>query len=172
MKIQGPNGYNKYALDVQLKFLEYRFKREMLCNKDSKHFIIDRSIFEDRYIFAQNIAESGMITQGEFDEYLRHFREREEMIMKPSFLIFLKCDPKILMERINKRGREMEKDISLDYLENLNRLYVESFEKNADKNFKGIDILSYQCDEMTPEELCDAVHHDITEMYEFTDRLI
>lgn len=167
MEIKGSDSYNKFAFDVQMKFLELRFKREKMCKQD-KHYFIDRSIFEDKFIFAQNIKNCGMITAEEFDQYLKVFKEEESKIKPLNILIYLKSDPEILMERIRKRGREMEKGISLKYLKDLELLYEQSFFKNFENNFgRDVELLSYECDELSKEELRDRVLRDLNENFIF-----
>lgn len=90
--------------------------------------IIDRSILEDNEIFAKNQRDSGMMTEEEYQQYLEVYHKNIEEIISPDLVIIMSQDAKVLHERVMKRGREMEKDMGLDYLENLNNRYINSLE--------------------------------------------
>jgi len=125
--------YNPHSYDTQLSFLKGRIKQEAevfspekLKNTSTKYFIVDRSIFEDCYVFAMSQYKSGLMKEEEFKKYMEFFQSNSENIRTPDLVIYLKIEPKKLHERIQKRGREMEKSISEEYLRSLQGLY-ESF---------------------------------------------
>lgn len=130
--------YNPYALPVQLNFLNQRIKmekeidekiRKSLTPKSKEEevqlelHIVDRSILEDNEIFAKNQLESGLMTQAEYLEYLKVYEKNVQEIIHPDLVVLLKHDVKVLHDRILKRGREMEKDITVEYLQNLQNRY-------------------------------------------------
>jgi len=130
--------YNPYALPVQLNFLNQRIKmekeidekiRKSLTPKSKEEevqlelHIVDRSILEDNEIFAKNQLESGLMTQAEYLEYLKVYEKNVQEIIHPDLVVLLKHDVKVLHDRILKRGREMEKDITVEYLHNLQNRY-------------------------------------------------
>lgn len=137
--------YNPYSYQTQLKFLQGRIVQEMeLLAKSSdnecttKSFIVDRSIFEDSAVFARSQALNGLMSEEEHKKYLGFFDANIEKIRLPSLIIYLRIDPRKLYERIQKRGREMEKEISEEYLRSLQTLY-DQFVK--DMQAKGVEVL-------------------------------
>jgi deoxyadenosine/deoxycytidine kinase len=108
--------------------------------------VIDRSIFEDNEIFAKNQLDSGMMTQTEYEKYLEVYMSNIDQIIKPDFVVILTQEVKVLHQRILNRGREMEKDMSIDYLQNLQNRYdyalVPFLEKRGIKFLKTTPDLS------------------------------
>lgn len=122
--------YNPYSYKTQLKFLQTRIKQEIEVFSDSTKgdtskstYIVDRSIFEDSAVFAKSQFKSGLMSQEEFAKYNTFFQETLKTIRFPDLVIYLKIDAKKLHERIQNRGREMEKEISEEYLRSLDSLY-------------------------------------------------
>lgn len=136
--------YNPYSYKTQLKFLQTRINQEIEVfsaqgEKDkTKTYIVDRSLFEDSSVFAKSQAKSGLMSEEEYSNYTNFFNDTLETIKFPDLFIYLKIDPKKLHERIQSRGREMEKDISEEYLRSLQSLY-DSF--ISDMKNKGAKIL-------------------------------
>ena len=149
------DNHNPHALPVQLNFLMQRVRLERELDKEiiereerlKEQFkrndgapttsnlqpeieihIIDRSIFEDNEIFAKNQLDSGMMTQEEYEQYLEVYNKYIEEIIAPDLMVIMSQDSKVLHERVMKRGREMEKEMSLEYLENLNQRYLHALE--------------------------------------------
>lgn len=90
--------------------------------------IIDRSILEDNEIFARNQLDSGMMTQEEYQQYLEIYSKNIEDVIAPDLMVIMSQDAKVLHDRVMKRGRDMEKEMSIEYLENLNNRYLNSLE--------------------------------------------
>lgn len=136
--------YNPYSYKTQLKFIQTRITQEVEvfstedCQESSKTYIVDRSLFEDSSVFAKSQAKSGLMSEEEFENYTHFFKGALESIKFPDLFIYLKIDPKKLHERIQVRGREMEKDISEEYLRSLQSLY-DSFIKEMES--KGAEII-------------------------------
>lgn len=136
--------YNPYSYKTQLQFLQTRINQEVEVFADSKGmnakktYIVDRSIFEDSAVFAKSQAKSGLMSEEEYVRYSKFFTKALEDIRFPDLVIYLKIDAKKLHERIQSRGREMEKDISEEYLSSLSELY-DSFIKDMES--KGAQIL-------------------------------
>ena len=85
--------------------------------------IIDRSIYEDKLIFTKSLLKLGQISNEEYEHYCKVFDIVIKEFPIPDIIILLKTKPEILLERIKRRGREMEKSIDLEYLSNLENLY-------------------------------------------------
>jgi deoxyadenosine/deoxycytidine kinase len=85
--------------------------------------IQDRTIYEDAHIFAPNLHEMGLMSKRDFDNYYYFFQTLKSMVQPPDLLIYLKASVPALVGQIQKRGREYEENIRLDYLKKLNELY-------------------------------------------------
>jgi deoxyadenosine/deoxycytidine kinase len=83
----------------------------------------DRTVYEDAYIFARNLHHSGMMSQRDFDNYFELFRSMIGLVTPPDLLIYLKADLPKLIGQIEKRNREYENNISIQYLRSLNEHY-------------------------------------------------
>jgi deoxyadenosine/deoxycytidine kinase len=85
--------------------------------------IQDRTIYEDANIFAPNLHEMGLMSKRDFDNYYQFFQTLKTMVQPPDLLIYLKASVPTLVAQIQKRGREYEENIRLDYLKKLNEYY-------------------------------------------------
>ena len=164
MKLVGSNAYNKYAYPVQMVFLKSRLNREEKCNSMEKGFIIDRSIYEDRYIFAENQKRTKQINDQEYADYIAFFEENCEKIRPLDIAVYLRAKKDTLVDRIKKRGRELEAEIDEKYLEDLNVLYEDCLfpalkEMSGDKML----VLEYDVDEVNADEVVERVYQDIVE---------
>jgi deoxyadenosine/deoxycytidine kinase len=164
MKKVGANGYNKYAYPVQMVFLKTRLDRESLCNDDSKTYIIDRSIYEDKYIFAENQKRTNQISEEEYQEYLTFFNENCNAIKPLDVAVFIRAGTGVLVDRIKQRGRDMETSIDVNYLEDLGVLYDESLLPALQEMGKGnLIVLVYDVEEIDADTLAKKCHLDILE---------
>ena len=91
--------------------------------KDSKHFIQDRTIYEDAFIFAPNLHSMGLMTTRDFENYKELFNLMDSLVEGPDLLIYLRASVPTLVNQIQKRGRDYESSIRLDYLTQLNDRY-------------------------------------------------
>ena len=166
MKKNGPNAYNKYAFPSQMTFLKVRVGRESVCREELATYIIDRSMFEDRFIFAENAYQNGLLSEKEFDEYSAFFDKLHKETEPFDVSVYLRASVDTLTSRIGSRGREMETDIDLEYLKKLSGLYEEKFLPNLEKYSVKGKIFVYDVDEMEVEELAERVFKDIVEVME------
>jgi len=113
----------RWAFHLQIYFLNSRFQQVKQINQSSRTIIQDRTIYEDAYIFARNLYQSGLMTQRDYDNYIGIFQSIISMVKPPDLMIYLKADLPKLIERIEKRGRDYESNIRLDYLRHLNEHY-------------------------------------------------
>ena len=112
-----------WAFPLQIYFLHSRFN-QVRAIRDASHAIIqDRTIYEDAFIFARNLNESGHLSQRDYENYFSLFKSMTSVISPPDLLVYLKASVPKLIEQIGKRGREYEASISIKYLENLNNHY-------------------------------------------------
>ena len=123
---------DRWAFNLQIYFLNNRFAQVQKIRETTYATIIqDRTIYEDAFIFARNLYESGVMKERDYQTYLLLFESIIKTVSQPDLLIYLKADIPKLVSQIKKRGREFEADISTDYLTSLNH-YYEDFAKNYD----------------------------------------
>lgn len=114
-----------WSFHTQVYFLSRRFENHRRITEGSKSVVQDRSIYEDYYIFARNLYDTGMMHPRDYENYKDLYRVMAQFFHPPDLLIYLKCSVPTLMRRIRKRGRDCERDIPRDYIEQLNGLYDE-----------------------------------------------
>ena len=113
----------RWAFNLQVFFLNSRFRQIVDIKNSGKTYIQDRTIFEDAMIFAPNLHQMGLMSSRDFDNYIEIFNLMDGFIDCPDLLIYLRASVPILVEQIQKRGREYENSIRLDYLTRLNERY-------------------------------------------------
>jgi len=91
--------------------------------KGTETVIQDRTIYEDANIFAPNLHEMGLMSKRDFDNYYHFFQTLKSLVQPPDLLIYLNASVPTLVGQIQKRGREYEENIRLDYLKRLNEFY-------------------------------------------------
>lgn len=126
------NEMERWSFNLQVYFLNSRF-RQLLEIRDSKKTIIqDRTIYEDAYIFAPNLHAMGLLTNRDYNNYKSLFDLMESVVDAPDLMIYLRSSIPNLVSQIHKRGREYENSISIDYLSRLNERYeawIHGYEK-------------------------------------------
>ena len=113
----------RWSFNLQVFFLNSRFQQVIEIRKNKKTIIQDRTIYEDANIFAPNLHSMGLMTTRDFENYIGLFNLMQTMVQPPDLLIYLRASIPTLVEQIQKRGREYEKAIRLDYLQRLNERY-------------------------------------------------
>ncbi|MCH7399502.1 deoxynucleoside kinase [Belliella sp. R4-6] len=113
----------RWSFHLQVYFLNSRFNQINLIQNSNISIIQDRTIYEDAYIFAANLYKSNLISQRDYDNYLNLFHSMINFVKAPDLLIYLKADIPKLVGQIEKRGRDYENAIRIDYLKNLNSHY-------------------------------------------------
>lgn len=117
------NSMDRWSFNLQVYFLNTRFRQILDIRASGKTTIQDRSIYEDAYIFAPNLHSMGLMTNRDFENYRSLFDLMENVVEGPDLLIYLKSSIPNLVSQIHKRGREYESSISIDYLSKLNDRY-------------------------------------------------
>jgi deoxyadenosine/deoxycytidine kinase len=116
----------RWAFHLQIYFLNSRFEQVLKIKSDADAtYIQDRSIYEDCYIFAKNLFQSGLLDHTDYQTYLAFFSTIMKAVSPPDLMIYLKADLPKLTHQIIKRGREYENNIDLGYLKSLNELYTQ-----------------------------------------------
>ncbi len=122
----------RWSFNLQVYFLNSRFRQIMDFEKNGKKIIQDRTIYEDANIFAPNLLAMGLMTNRDFDNYKSLFNLMESFVKSPDLLIYLRSQIPNLVDQIHKRGRDYENSISIDYLSRLNERYeawIETYDK-------------------------------------------
>jgi deoxyadenosine/deoxycytidine kinase len=130
----------KWAFNLQIYFLSSRFKQIKEIREHKKNIIQDRTIYEDVYIFAFNLHEMGLMQTRDYDNYLNLFNLMKEYIQAPDLLIYLRASVPTLVNQIQKRGREYETSISIEYLQRLNDKYEEWITNYTEGKLLIIDV--------------------------------
>ena len=115
----------RWSFHLQVYFLNSRFRQVKKIRESKTTTVQDRTIYEDAYIFANNLHRSNYITERDYNCYLTLFHSMIEHVSAPDLVIYLKADIPKLVSQIQKRGRDYENAIRLDYLQNLNQRYTE-----------------------------------------------
>lgn len=150
------NKMERWSFNLQIYFLNTRFRQIMELRKSGKTVIQDRTIYEDAHIFAPNLHAMGLMTNRDFENYRSLFDLMESVVAAPDLLIYLRSSIPNLVAQIHKRGREYENSISIDYLSRLNERY-EGWIHNYDKgNLLIIDVDNINFVD-NPEELGDII---------------
>lgn len=114
---------SKWSFHLQIFFLGHRAEQYLELEADPQSAIADRSIYEDAYIFARALHHLGNLSERDYLAYRRVFDLVTKSLPAPDLLIYLKCPVKVLMERISRRGRQMESGITDEYLGLLDSFY-------------------------------------------------
>ncbi len=117
------NDMQRWSFNLQIYFLNSRFNQILDIRKSGKTVIQDRTIYEDAEIFAPNLHAMGLMSTRDFNNYKTLFDLMVGVIQPPDLLIYLKASIPTLVNQIQKRGREYENSIRLDYLRQLNDRY-------------------------------------------------
>ncbi|WP_103072476.1 deoxynucleoside kinase [Aquimarina sediminis] len=134
------NKMERWSFNLQIYFLNSRFRQILDIRESGKDIIQDRTIYEDAYIFAPNLHAMGLMTNRDFENYRSLFDLMENVVEGPDLLIYLRSSIPNLVNQIHKRGREYENTISIDYLSRLNERY-EAWAHDYDKgNLLIVDV--------------------------------
>lgn len=113
----------RWSFNLQIFFLNSRLTQLLEIKRGTETVIQDRTIYEDAHIFAPNLHEMGLMSKRDFDNYFDFFQSLRQLIEPPDLLIYLQASVPTLVGQIQKRGREYEENIRLDYLKRLNDYY-------------------------------------------------
>ncbi len=142
----------RWSFNLQIYFLNNRFEQMMEIQNSKNNIIQDRTIYEDAYIFAENLHEMALMTSRDYENYRAIFDNITSFIRPPDLLIYLKASVPTLVSNIQHRGREYEAGIRLDYLSKLNDKY-----KKWIDGYKGGKLLVLDKDKLdfanNPEDL-------------------
>jgi deoxyadenosine/deoxycytidine kinase len=134
------NDMHRWSFNLQIYFLNSRLKQLIDIQNGKEVVIQDRTIYEDANIFAPNLHEMGLMTKRDFENYHNFFLTLKNLVNPPDLLIYLKASVPTLVGQIQKRGRDYEDNIRLDYLKRLNEHYNNWIDNYKDGKLLVIDI--------------------------------
>ncbi len=134
------NQMERWSFNLQVYFLNSRFRQVNQIQGSGKDIIQDRTIYEDAHIFAPNLHAMGLMTNRDFENYSSLFELMESFVKGPDLLIYLRSSIPNLVAQIHKRGRDYENTISIDYLSRLNERYEAWVSKYDKGNLLIIDV--------------------------------
>ena len=117
------NQMERWSFNLQVYFLNSRFRQVLKIRESGKNIIQDRTIYEDANIFAPNLHAMGLMTNRDFKNYSSLFGLMESLVQSRDLIIYLRSSIPNLVSQIHKRGRDYENSISIDYLSRLNERY-------------------------------------------------
>ena len=113
----------RWSFNLQIYFLNSRYRQIIDIQQSGRNIIQDRTIYEDAYIFAENLHDMALMTTRDYQTYQSIFDNMTAYIKPPDLLIYLRASVPTLVNNIQRRGREYESGIRLDYLSKLNEKY-------------------------------------------------
>lgn len=146
----------RWSFHMQIYYLDKRFKKILEIRNGEETITQDRTIYEDAFIFAKNLHEMGLMNSRDYETYLSIFNTLNQFIKPPDLLIYLKASIPTLVDHIQKRGRDFEDSIRLDYLKKLNHHYEEWI-----SNYKGKELLVINVDDLNLDKT-----DDLSKIYE------
>ncbi len=158
------NQMERWSFNLQVYFLNSRFRQILDIREQKKTVIQDRTIYEDAFIFAPNLHAMGLMTNRDYKNYRSLFDLMESVTQPPDLLIYLRSSIENLVKQIHKRGREYENSISIDYLSRLNERY-EAWIHDYDKgNLLIVDVDSLDFVD-NPEHLGEIINRIDAELH-------
>jgi deoxyadenosine/deoxycytidine kinase len=161
------NDMERWSFNIQIFFLNKRFLDVVEISKHEDIVIQDRSIYEDACIFAPNLHNMGLMSTRDFENYSSLFTLMSSLVKAPDLLIYLRSSIPHLVGNIQKRGREYESSIRLDYLKGLNALYEDWIADYKDGKLLIVDVDKYNFEE-SPEDfstICDLIEAQLNGLF-------
>lgn len=153
------NDMSRWSFNLQIYFLNNRYRQILEIQQGSKTVIQDRSIYEDAHIFAPNLHQMGLMAERDFHNYFDLFKLMSSQVKAPDLLIYLKASVPTLVNHIQKRGRDYESTMSLNYLKSLNDKYEEWIKDYSAGRLLTLDVneLDYKNNLDHRQEVVDRV---------------
>lgn len=154
----------RWSFNLQVFFLNSRFKQLLKIRKSRRTIVQDRTIYEDAKIFAPNLHAMGLMSSRDFDNYSELFNTISSMVEPPDLMIYLRASIPALVERIQRRGREYEDNLRLDYLRRLNDFYEKWIKSYKDGKLLIIDVDNINFAD-NPEDLGEVINKVTAELH-------
>ena len=156
----------RWSFNLQVYFLQHRFRHHIQIMNSSNGVIQDRTIYEDVSIFAYNLYDMKIMSKRDWDTYTELFDNMTQFLRKPDLIIYLKASTDTLINRIKNRNRDYEKDISEAYLHRLNIYYKKWFSSSNDFNVFEIDTNKFNIfnDLDKFDKICDDIKNKLNKL--------
>lgn len=160
----------RWSFNLQIYFLNQRFKDVVEISRSQHTIIQDRTIFEDACIFAPNLHDMGMMSDRDFANYSDLFALMISLVKLPDLMIYIRSSIPTLIGHIEKRGRNFEQSIRIDYLKGLNDRY-----ETWIKDYKGRlliidgDNIDFECDPQAFNRLADKIDSQLYGLFPLSD---
>ena len=157
----------RWSFNLQIYFLNSRFGQVQEIHKGDKDVIQDRTMYEDAHIFAPNLHSMGLMSTRDFENYQSLFELMNTFIPAPKLLIYLRSSVSNLVEQIQKRGRDYENSIRIDYLSRLNERY-EAWISSYDRGHLliiDVDGLDFQQNKEDLGSIIDKIDAEINGLF-------
>jgi deoxyadenosine/deoxycytidine kinase len=153
------NDMQRWSFNLQVYFLNKRFEDIVDIHKNPRNIIQDRTIYEDARIFAPNLHTMGLMDSRDFDNYTALFNLMLSLVKPPDLIIYLRSSIPNLVAQIQKRGREFESSIRIDYLKGLNDRYENWIEgyKDGKKIIINVDELRFETNPADLNSIIDKI---------------
>lgn len=157
------NDMQRWSFNLQVYFLNKRLQGIVDIRNSQLDVIQDRTIYEDARIFAPNLHAMGLLSTRDFENYKSLFELMISLVKPPDLLIYLKASIPTLVYQINKRGREYESGIRVDYLEGLNERYEEwvANYKDGKKLIINVDELKFEDNPQDMQKVIELIEKEI-----------
>ena len=157
----------RWSFNLQIYFLNSRFGQVQEIHKGNKNVIQDRTMYEDAHIFAPNLHAMGLMSTRDFENYQSLFKLMNNFIPAPNLMIYLRSSVSNLVEQIQKRGRDYENSIRIDYLSRLNERYeawISSYE-HGHLLIIDVDGLDFQQNKEDLGHIIDKIDAEINGLF-------
>lgn len=155
---------SRWALNMEVFYLKQRFKNLLDILKSNETIIQDRSIYEGVYVFAENNRKMGNMDERDYTTFMELFQEMMSVVRPPELMVYLRASVPHLVENIQKRGRDYEQKIPIDYLQGLNTLYEDFIQNKYKSNVLVVDVDNIDF-EHNPKEFGDIIDRIDAELF-------
>lgn len=157
----------RWSFALEVYFLKERFK-DMIAINHSDHTIVqDRSIFEGVYVFTRNNYEQGNLSERDFETYMELFEQMTDIAGYPDLMVYLRASVPHLVSNIQKRGRDYEQTIPIEYLSGLNKNYEEFIGRQYGGKVLTVDVdnMDFQNNPKDFAAIVDKIDHQLFSLF-------
>lgn len=157
----------RWSFNLEIYFLKQRFRDLLEIAQSEKTIIQDRTIYEGVYVFTANNKAMGNLSDRDFDTYMELFEQMMTIVKFPDLMIYLKAEVPHLVQNIQKRGRDYEQTMPIDYLENLNTRYNEFiYDKyEGPKLIIDVDNMDFQHEQKDFAYIIDQIDQNLFSLF-------
>ena len=157
----------RWSFNLEVYFLKQRFRDLLEIAHSEKTIIQDRSIYEGVYVFTANNKAMGNLSDRDFDTYMELFEQMMTIVKYPDLMIYLKAEVPHLVQNIQRRGRDYEQTMPIDYLENLNNRYNEFiYDKyEGPKLIIDVDHMDFQHEQKDFAYIVDQIDQNLFSLF-------